>query len=273
MAYLFLCFEVNFLNYMKAIIPKFFHYYTGNDLIRVGRIHDGGYLISKADIDKSDLLISLGISDDWSFERDFIKYKKVPLFAYDYSISKKHFLKNIIISTLKIYKINDLLSWPRNIFHSIKLFFSYLTFFTGNKKHIKKFVALDTKGVNLSICQIFDTLKSSNIFLKIDIEGSEYRILDTLSEYSNSLTGMAIEFHDCDLHLDKIKKFIKNINLNLVHIHANNFGDIATRDKLPLTLELTFSKNSKPLNKTMLPHELDMPNDKLKKEINIEIEK
>ena len=61
---------------MKAILPKFFHYYTGNDLIRIGRNHDGGYLIAKVDIEKSDLLISFGISDDWSFERDFVKNKK-----------------------------------------------------------------------------------------------------------------------------------------------------------------------------------------------------
>jgi hypothetical protein len=258
---------------MKAILPKFFHYYTGNDLIRIGRNHDGGYLIAKVDIEKSDLLISFGISDDWSFERDFVKNKKVPLFAYDYSIGKKIFLKKIIISILKVYKINDILNWPKNLLHSIEVFFSYIFFFTGNKKHIKKFVALDTKGINLSVSQIFDTLKNSNIFLKIDIEGNEYRILDALLKYSNRLTGIAIEFHDCDLHLSKIQKFIKNINLNLSHIHANNFGDITPTHKLPLTLELTFSKNSKSMNRTILPHMLDMPNDKLKKEINIEIEK
>ena len=33
------------------------------------------------------------------------------------------------------------------------------------------------------------------------------------------------------------------------------------------------NENSKSMNRTILPHMLDMPNDKLKKEINIEIEK
>jgi len=258
---------------MEALLPTFFHYYSGNDLIRIGRNNDGGYLISKADIEKSNSLISLGISNDWSFERDFLKHKEIPLFAYDNSISKVIFFKSIIKSILRFYKINNILSWPKDVFQSIKIFFSYLNFFSGNRKHFKKLVGLDTGGINCSMNEIFDTVQSDNIFLKIDIEGSEYRILDTLVKFNNKLTGIAIEFHDCDLHLNKIKEFIKNINLNLVHIHANNFGEVMFKNKLPLTLELTFSRHSRLTDKTFLPHELDMPNDKFTKEIEIKIER
>ena len=56
---------------IKAYLPKFFFYHTSNSLIRLGKKNDGGYLVSKNDIDKSDLLLSLGIYDDWSFENDF----------------------------------------------------------------------------------------------------------------------------------------------------------------------------------------------------------
>ena len=52
---------------IKAYLPKFFFYHTSNSLIRLGKKNDGGYLVSKNDIDKSDLLLSLGIYDDWSF--------------------------------------------------------------------------------------------------------------------------------------------------------------------------------------------------------------
>ena len=40
-------------------------------LVRVGRDFDGGYLVGKDTILNSDTLVSFGINDDWSFERDF----------------------------------------------------------------------------------------------------------------------------------------------------------------------------------------------------------
>ena len=54
-------------------------------------------------------------------------------------------------------------------------------------------------------------------FIKIDIETSEYRILDELIENQEKFTGIAIEFHDVDLHLDKILKFITSLNMTLAH--------------------------------------------------------
>lgn len=56
---------------MQGRLPSFFSFKSANDLVRVGRDNDGGYLISQQDIDHSDLLLSLGIKDDWSFEEDF----------------------------------------------------------------------------------------------------------------------------------------------------------------------------------------------------------
>ena len=109
--------------------------------------------------------------------------------------------------------------------------------------------------------------------MKIDIEGSEYRLLDTLILNQNRITGLVIEFHDCDLHLDVINKFIKSFDIKLAHIHANNFAPIRSNDMLPLSLELTFSKNCEFQKEGFLPHALDMPNDKNISEINLSIKK
>ena len=42
-------------------------------LHRFGKDFDGGYLVGKDTILNSDTLISFGINDDWSFEKDFKK--------------------------------------------------------------------------------------------------------------------------------------------------------------------------------------------------------
>jgi len=116
---------------------------------------------------------------------------------------------------------------------------------------------------------VLNETKSKNIFLKIDIEGSEYRFLNDIVANEDRITGMVIEFHDCDIHLKKIEAFIDKFSLNLIHIHANNFAPIRLNDNLPLILELTFSKYAELSNSHTLPHKKDMPNDEKTAEIEL----
>ena len=78
---------------MLGLLPNFFKFKSTNDLVRIGRDNDGGYLVSCNDIDNSDILISFGISDDWSFEVDFVNKKEIPLIAFDPFINKDYYLK------------------------------------------------------------------------------------------------------------------------------------------------------------------------------------
>ncbi len=249
---------------MLANLPQFFAYKSAADLIRVGRDYDGGYLVSHSDIKNSDILISLGICDDWSFEMDFVKYNDVDVNAYDASVNLRFWIKRIIMETLKN---------PFNLYPIRKLI-SYNYFFRGNKKHIKKFIGFDSKDKSYcTLSSIFDSLNSQNIFLKIDIEGSEYRIFDTIVRYQNRISGLVLEMHDCDLHMDAIESFINKLNLNIVHIHVNNHSPIRLDDSLPLILEITFSKNCTLSDETDLPHKLDMPNIKNQPVVNITFNK
>ena len=53
-----------------------FLFRSASDLIRIGRENDGGYLVSRSDIDHSDVLIGLAINDDWSFEKEFKEVRR-----------------------------------------------------------------------------------------------------------------------------------------------------------------------------------------------------
>ena len=57
-------------------------------LSRIGKDNDGGYLVGKKNKTDNINLISLGISNDWSFEDHFLKlHPNTKIFAFDDSLS------------------------------------------------------------------------------------------------------------------------------------------------------------------------------------------
>lgn len=252
---------------MKARLPNFFSINQATDLVRVGRDYDGGYLASMSDIQKTDVLIGLGINDDWSFEEDFLSRKKVSVYAYDASVSENFFLKQLIKSSVRIDNLK-IFARSLNVLLKYKKFFSL-----PNVHHIQKFVGLNSKSnQHWTFMDVLNQVESKYIFLKIDIEGSEYRFLHDIVANEDRITGLVIELHDIDIHLNEIENFINQFSLNLVHVHANNYAPIREDDDLPLVLELTFSKYSTNTAEYKLPYNLDMPNNKNCSEYEISID-
>ena len=70
--------------------------------------------------------------------------------------------------------------------------------------------------------------------MKIDIEGSEYDILDEILEEQDKIIGLAIEFHNCNKNINNIINFIQKFKNELVHIHANNYDNFGNNQILIL---------------------------------------
>ena len=81
------------------MLPKIFKPNHEYNLIRLGKDNDGGYLVEKESIFKSKSLISLGLGNDWSFEKDYYKSNKKPIYCYDHSVS---------YSSIRKYSLKDL---------------------------------------------------------------------------------------------------------------------------------------------------------------------
>ena len=216
-------------------------------LSRIGKDNDGGYLVGKKNKTDNINLISLGISNDWSFEEHFLKlYPNTKIFAFDDSLSFIWLLKKCLKNVISFIFFTCRLKILRNDFYA--LFFYYL---------VKKKINLKLKRISYNdILKI--SKKKKNIQFKIDIEGSEYRILEDLVKIRNKISGIVIEFHDIDMHIEKIKNFIRKINLTLVHIHPNNYSE-ADNYGNPTSIELTFEKKPiiKNQDKIKLPNPLD----------------
>jgi len=226
-------------------------------LDRIGKENDGGYLINRESIFKSNFLLSFGIFDDWSFEKSFKKLNKnSEIYCYDDVISFNFILirsiKKIIIDLLN-FKFN-------NILKNLNLIIDYILI--SNK--IKFFKKKITDGDIPIIIQNLD-----KVFLKIDIEGSEYKILEDILKVQNKLSALIIEFHDVDKNRNLIEKFIKEIELELTHIHPNNYGGL-DKNGDPILIELSFERSPKILEgEIILPNILDQKNNPKIEDINI----
>lgn len=221
------------------MLPSVFKPYkvSLNSLKRIGPKHDGGYVVHKNTIKLTEIILTFGLSDDWEFEKDFIKNKpKTKIIAYDHTVTTefwiKRFLKDLLhfflLKKLRIKKILDIFKY-----------LDYLLFFT-NHIHFKKKIGNLKKEINLN--KIFKKkFKNGSVLLKVDIEGDEYKILDQIQKYSSYINTLTIEFHNIHKknNIKKLEYFIKKSKFKLIHIHANNYS-FKTKSGIPPYLELTF---------------------------------
>jgi hypothetical protein len=181
---------------------------------RLGIQGDGGYVIGILD-GNYDFYISAGVSNEESFSRDFInmyKMNKTNCAAFD--------------GTIKNYPYE----YTKNI-----------TFY---KRNISQFKSDST--ANLS----YFTDNYTDIFLKMDIESSEYDWLNSLTEKQlNKFKQIVIEFHGVNddswnIKLsDKIDCFRKLSKTHYaIHIHGNNYGGLTKN--IPDTIEVTYIRKN-----------------------------
>ena len=213
---------------IRAKFLKIFQPYFCEDIVRLGKDNDGGYLVNKQDILKTKKLLSLGVGDDYSFEKDFMALNDCPIVAFDGTIDpNQEFIKN---------------------------------FYSGDKNFINKNIG--NKEGEVSFKSI---LGQQDVFLKCDIEEHEYDILNDIIIHSKLFTGIAIEFHNINGkdNFNELINFIAKVELKLVHVHVNNWFYYTTEQGcIPDVIELTFTSSD---NVTLdddikFPHKLDMSN-------------
>lgn len=237
------------------------------DLVRLGSKNDGGYLVCNNSIKKSDILISGGLAYEYSFEEDYLAYTNNQIECYDHTINNNFYLYRW--SGIFLKRLFTKPSRLKEVVNNLKKPFKFNKFI--NNKRVNFFAKAlgygDHRYLTLEKIILNHSIKK-NFLIKIDIEGDEYRLLNDILKFSNQIVGVIIEFHNIDLHINKVKKFIDEFNLKLVHTHVNNSGVII--DKTPSIIECTFAKSPimlSELNSTY--HKLDQPNLKNKVEYKI----
>jgi len=247
---------------------------TCDDLQRVGAPHDGGYVVPAAAIRGASTLLSFGLALDWSFEEGAAELNpEIRIETYDHTVTRAMFRSRTIRSAmsvpLRLFSLSPggaRSSWRRAA-HGLR----YLRFFSGRRRHHEQRIWYNGDNESADIAHVIETVARGplSIFAKIDVEGTEYRILPTIYAHAQLFTGLVVEFHDTDICAEVFNAQLRDLRerFAVVHVHGNNFGDLSIDGALPISLEVSF------LNKALLPGEaapyrgplprpgLDAPND------------
>ena len=254
-----------------------------NALIRIGRENDGGYILPKSIFNLCDGLLSYGINKDWSFEKDFLRENpKTIVHCYDHTLN----FFSLLVFTLKSFFLtimHSLLFDKRRCLNSINGLYTILDYFLFFKKklvHFKNRIWDSDVENSKTIKDSLSAIVSSNakkIFVKMDIETTEYRVLDSLFQTKETVVGMVIEFHKLHKYGSEFNRIIDLAleSYYIVHIHGNNYSKTFPENNFPTTVEITFmhknfvkhpvtvSKKKYPVNGLDQPNRFSKPDHKL----------
>jgi len=202
-----------------------------DNLCRLGGFRDGGYVLPYSAIKGSDTLISGGVGSTARFEIDAIDINpKINVIPIDYSFSV---FRMFLRTAYHIFKSRN--NWRFSLMENI-------TAIILIKKHkiVKRWI---NSSYNLIDIEKEFNLKSKRLIIKLDIEGDEFKILDSILELENNINGLCVEFHrlDEEKNLLKLKNFINKTKLKLIYISVNE-GSIVDNEP-PKILELSFCNN------------------------------
>ena len=245
------------------------------DMQRLGSPHDGGYVVPLEAIRRARLLIACGLSIDWTFERDVQRINPdIAIDAYDHTVGRKLFRKFVARGLFSVIGRTLALS-PRGAkssYRKLRTAIDYFRFFRGKVRHHEHRVWYNNDRGSVTLADMLrraDGAVACTVFAKIDIEGSEYRLLPELVDHAERFCGMVVEFHDIDICADQFNRCMRELkeHFYVVHVHGNNFGDLSIHHEMPNTLEISFLHKSllrpvpAPLAKSLPIAGLDTPND------------
>ncbi len=208
----------------------------GRGKIREGGANDGGYVMLD-DFDGIDTAISLGIGKEVSWDLA-IAARGIRVLQFDPTVS------------------GPPVAHPSFVFRPLAV--------VGRMGDPTREITLD---------DILAGAGSSNLILKIDIEGAEWEVFDVLPDADFArFTQILVEFHDLHRYRDAAwreragRVFAKIVQSHrLIHVHGNNYNATfaAGMRECPRDLEMTFVRSDRcawqPSRETF-PTPLDRPN-------------
>lgn len=237
----------------SAIDLRFLRPHAAGPLIRVGRERDGGYVVPAAAVESTRLLLGIGIYDDWSFEEDFAaKNPGVRVVGVDGTAGPRLILRKAAVRwlhglgallTLQIRRAARKFSYTAKL-RSFREFFKRHTF-------LRIMLRPQPGPGAITLGQLMEQFHRPeggipDVFLKIDIEGSEYDVLRNAGGQLNCVNCLTVEFHSLEHRWAELKEIAAALAADFLvaHVHGNNNEPLIAGTAIPSVLEVTWFRRS-----------------------------
>ena len=248
------------------------------DLIRIGNAGDGGYVIPANALDEVEHLVSIGISDDWTFEEEVARRSPtIHIDAYDRTSGSLVFIYYGIREFLSLLKGKKSKKSLKLIVKWLGLSYKFGIFWRRKHSFYRRWVVFSKNSKKeIDLSAVFGRVPHSSLLaLKIDIEGNEYTmskaVLQEITRRADQIQLIVMEFHDTISLRQEFLEFVESISklVPIAHIHGNNFGLIGL-DGFPEVVEITFAarKYVSDEKTSEFPHHLDVPCNPAKADIS-----
>jgi hypothetical protein len=216
------------------------------DLRRYGNRSDGGYVVPQCAIAASDVLLSLGVEADWSFEADALAERPgLRLCCVDGTTGPEIIRarqRRDLYRALRQLRPRKLLRLLRDRDRPER----FRAFFAQHEL-LPLLVAAAAGPGAITLPGLLAHVRGADparrVFIKMDMEGAEYAVLAGAADALAGVTGLAVEFHDLATRWPQLCHALALLQprFHIVHIHGNNNDGLIAGTRVPQTLEISFA--------------------------------
>jgi len=215
------------------------------DLVRLGPPRDGGYVVPADLVRQSEHLLALGIGDDWQFETAFARVNpRARILGVDASIGATRFARECLGSALHLLSFGRSGKERRRHWTRLRRAAHYFWFFGWRHRHVRRMVGADTTPATVTLPALLasvGTVRPHGIFLKVDVEGAEYTLIDAIAAQAQTIGCLVIEFHRTSRHARAFNAAMARLlgPFRVVHVHGNNYAPRDPVSGFPDAVEIT----------------------------------
>jgi hypothetical protein len=222
-------------------------------MVRLGnQVADGGYVVPLWIVESTDVLLTLGMGREWTFDEDVVRIRPgVSIVGVDHSVHAASFRSLLHRSQLKqaVFRFLGHTSKATKYAARVDVARLYQRLFTAPNVHIEKAVASHSSTSTVTIDELFTVVRSDRphrVLFAMDIEGGEYDVVDDILRYHSAINMIVTEFHYIGQRLDEFERSITKIkrSFDIVHLHGNNCGPYNHEFDIPEVVEITFVHRS-----------------------------